>query len=387
MIGRWLVRAVALASIAVCIAVAIADAARGYPSGGVYVLYGAVAVVFIGVGWLIAERKASNAVGPLLLAFGALFAWYLPADLYLHLSDDPAGADLVALAVSMLDAPMFILIALILILFPDGQVPSRRWRWVVPLGGIGIALTVVGYGLSVDPFPLFPDRHSPIGIGGFPGAGLVYLSYMIMAILLVAAAAGLIVRSRRGGTVERTQIKWVVAAALVLLVTELVNVATFRADAPNTVANTLATAGIALVPISMGIAILRYRLYDIDRIISRSVGYAVVTGILAVVFGGAVVLLSTILAQLAQGQTIAVAASTLAVFALFQPVRRRVQRIVDRRFDRARYDSEHIATAFSVRLRHEVDMETVTGDLARTVTTSVAPASLSIWLRSRAAGR
>lgn len=251
------------------------------------------------------------------------------------------------------------------------------------LGAIGIGLAVVGYSLSGDPFPLYPDHRSPLGIDGFPGEALVYLAYAIMVVLLFAAAGALVVRWRRGSLVQRTQVKWVVAAALVMLVTELINVATFRPDEPNALTNVAASLGIALVPIAMGVAILRYRLYEIDRIVSRTVGYAAVTGILAVVFGSAVVLLSTILSQLAQAQTIAVAASTLAVFALFQPVRRRVQHIVDRRFDRSRYDAERTAGAFADRLRHEVDMETVTADLAATTAFAVAPTSLSIWLRAR----
>lgn len=387
MILRWLIRFVVLASIGVCIAVAIVDAARGFPSGGLYVFYGAIAVVFIVVGWLVVERRPSNVIGPLLVTFGALFAWYLPADLYLHLPGPPPTSDLAALYSSVLDAPIFILIAWILILFPDGDLPSPRWRWTLVLGAIGIGLAVAGYTLSDDPFPLFPDHRSPLGIDGFPGEALVYLAYFIMVVLLFAAAGALVVRWRRGSLVQRTQVKWVVAAALVMLVTELVNVATFRPEEPNALTNVAASLGIALVPVSMGIAILRYRLYEIDRIVSRTIGYATVTGILALAFGSAVVLLSTVLSQLAQAQTIAVAASTLAVFALFQPVRRRVQHVVDRRFDRSRYDAEQTAVAFADRLRHQVDMEAVRSDLAATTATAVAPTSLSIWLRGRADDR
>ncbi len=383
MIWRWLIRIVAIASIAVCAVVAIADAVRGFPSGGIYVFYGAIAVVFIVVGWLISERRPSNVIGPLVVTFGALFAWYLPADLYLHLPGPPPASDLAALYSSVLDAPVFILIAWILILFPDGDLPSPRWKWTLVLGTIGIGLAVVGYTLNDDPFPLFPEHRSPLGIDGFPGEALVYPAYAIMVALLFTAAGALLVRWRRGTLVQRTQVKWVGAAALVMLVTELVNVATFRPEDPNALTNIAAGVGIALVPIAMGVAILRYRLYEIDRIVSRTVGYATVTGILAVVFGSAVVLLSTILSQLAQAQTIAVAASTLAVFALFQPVRRRVQHIVDRRFDRSRYDAERTAGLFADRLRHEVDMETVTTDLAATTAVAVAPTSLSIWLRAR----
>jgi hypothetical protein len=383
MLRRWLIRIVSMSSIAVAIVVPIVDAARGWPSGGIYILYGAISSVFVVVGWLIAERKPSNAVGPLLLAFGALFAWFLPADLYLHLPGRAPAAEYAALWVSILDAPMFILVALLLIVFPDGRLPSPRWRWALVAGAFGIGSAVIGYAFDADPFPLFPDHASPFGVAGFPGDVLIYAAYVAMLVMLVGAATALMLRWRQGGVVERAQIKWVVAATLVMLIAEIANVATFRADQPNAIANMLASLAIALVPISVGIAILRYRLYEIDRIISRTIAYAVVTGILLSVFAAGILLLQGALSAFIQGQTVAVTASTLAVFALFQPLRRRVQTMVDHRFDRARYDAERTAMAFSARLRSETDMQTVTTDLARTTSATVAPASLAIWLRHR----
>jgi hypothetical protein len=384
MIGRWIVRAVALASILVAILVSIVDVIRGFPSGGFYPIYAAVSVVFIVVGWLIAERRPGNAVGPLLLTFGALFAWYLPADMALHLSGTPPAADMLALFVSLLDAPMFIVIGLTLVLFPDGRPPSPRWRWTLVAAVVGIAMTVSGVVLAAEPFPSFPAYRSPVGIQGLPIGALTTVAYGVVVILLIAAIAALIVRWRRGDQMERTQLKWVAAATVALFITELINLATYRPDAPNAITNALGSLAIALVPLAMGIAILRYRLYDIDRVISRSVGYASVTVILAILFAGLNLLLQSVLSLVTAGQSVAVAASTLAVFALFQPIRRRVQHAVDQRFDRARYDGERIAAAFSGRLRYETDMETVTSDLARTADSAVAPAALGIWLRSGA---
>jgi len=382
MIRHVLIRLVAVASIAVCIVVASIDGLRGWPSGGFHVLYGAIAIVFVVVGWLVAERQPRNVVGPLLLAFGSPFALYLPADQYLHLPGQPAAAEFATLFISVLDAPMFIIVALVLILFPDGRPPSPRWRWTIGAGLLGIGLTVGGYVLEAAPFQLFPAYRSPFGIAGFPGLALVYLAYAIMLVLLIMAAAALIVRWRRGKPIERTQIKWVVAAAVVTLVTELVNVATFNPEAPDALTTTLASVGIALIPIAMGFAILRYRLYEIDRIISRTLAYAVVLGILGVVFASGILLLQAVLSSVTQGETIAVAASTLVVFALFQPVLRRVRHAVDRRFDRAAYDAERTVTEFSGRLRWETEMETVTDELTRTVSVTVAPTSLAIWLRT-----
>ena len=139
----------------------------------------------------------------------------------------------------------------------------------------------------------------------------------------------------------------------------------------------------AAVPAAIAVAVLRYRLYEIDRIISRTLSWATVTGVLLVVFAGLVVGLQALLSGVTQGQTLAVAASTLAAFALFQPVRRRVQRAVDRRFDRARYDSERTAAAFAERLRTEVDLEAVAGDLTGSVERALRPSTLGLWLKAR----
>ena len=232
-IGLWVVRFVALTSIAVCILVSVLDIVRGFPSGGFYILYAAVATVFIVVGWLIAERKPGNAIGPLLLMFGVLFAWYLPADLALHLPDPPPAADMVALFVSLLDAPMFIVIGLTLVLFPDGRPPTPGWRWTQVAAVAGIAMTIVGFLLSAEPYPSFPAYRSPMGIPGLPVRALTGLAYLIVVSLLVAAVAALIVRWRRGDQMERTQLKWVAAATVVLLITELANIATYRPEQPN----------------------------------------------------------------------------------------------------------------------------------------------------------
>ena len=381
MIGRWLIRIAAFLSIGLSVATVIADAALGWPTGWYDTLYAGIIVVFAVVGWLIGERRPGNAVGPLLLLFALPLALFLPSNLFLSQAGSAPGAPFLALFNTSLDAPMFILLALVLVLFPDGRPPSPRWRGAIALGVVGVVLPIIGYAIDPNPLPIYPAYTSPFGIRGLNGAVLVYLGYAIMLVLLVGSAVALAVRWRRGDPLERTQIKWVVAAAVVTLVTEIINVATFRADEPNAIMTVIASAAIALIPIAMGIAILRYRLYEIDRIISRTIAYAALTGILGAVFASAILLLQSALVAFTQGQTVVVAGSTLAVFALFQPLRRRVQSTVDHRFDRARYDAERTATAFADRLRHEVDMETVTGDLARTTDLTVAPSSLAIWLR------
>ena len=144
---------------------------------------------------------------------------------------------------------------------------------------------------------------------------------------------------------------------------------------------------LAFLPIAIGIAVLRYRLYDIDRLISRTIGWAIVTGIVAAVFVGVVIALQALLAGVTQGETLAVAASTLLAFALFMPLRGRVQRAVDRRFDRARYDGEQLVGAFAERLRDEVDLETIRAEVPATVDAAVRPATVGLWLRERAGAR
>ena len=206
--------------------------------------------------------------------------------------------------------------------------------------------------------------------------------FILIATLItfVAAIVAVWQRFRGGSSIERQQVKWLVA---VVVVGAVVFPASFVIKDP-VVSNILSIIGIVAffgLPAVIGMAILRYRLYEIDRIISRTVGYGIVTALLGAVFVASILLLQAALQRFTQGQTVAVAASTLVVFALFQPVRRRVQTAVDRRFDRARYDAERTAEAFAGRLRAETDMSAVTSDLAATTKATVAPRSLSIWLR------
>jgi hypothetical protein len=189
-------------------------------------------------------------------------------------------------------------------------------------------------------------------------------------------------RYRLGGVTERQQLKWFALAIAVS--TGAVSAAGLGAvvsdDVPEAGLAVFGFAG-ALVPVAIGIAILRNHLYDIDRILSRTIGYAIVTGTLGVIFAALLLSLSSVTATVAGGETIAVAASTLAAFALFQPVRRRVQRAVDRRFDRSRYDADLTVRTFAARLRDDLDLETVRAEIAGTASVAVRPTSASVWLR------
>jgi hypothetical protein len=378
---RWLAR-IAFAGTIAFAAVGIAvSAIQDWPTGSSPFIYGTLATVFATVGWMIAERRPGNRIGPILLLFGLGWAAYLPADALLRLPEPIPGSAFIAATVQCLDVTSFTLLALALLFFPDGRPYSPRWRWVVPAGVLIIAMDAVGVWLDSAPVILFPAYRSPFGIAGFPAQVLVLLSYVGMLGLYVLAVVSLARRWRRGQSLERAQIKWIAAAAAVALVGELVNVLTFDPADPNGLLAILASFTITLIPLAIGIAILRYRLFEIDRIISRTITYAALSAILAMVFVGIILVLQAVLDPFTQGQTVAVAASTLVVFALFQPVRRRVQHAVDRRFDRARIDADRTSAAFADRLRHEVDMATVTADLAGTASAALAPASLAVWIR------
>jgi len=212
------------------------------------------------------------------------------------------------------------------------------------------------------------------------------VSTLIALPVFVGAFAAVAVRFRRGTSVERQQIKWLLAVALVVAVAFPIAFIGGVLSANSLVANVAIYIGFAALialPLAIGVAILRYRLYEIDRLVSRTIGWAVVTGVLAAVFVALVVTLQAVLAPLTKENTLAVAASTLIAFAMFQPLRRRVQRTVDRRFDRARYDGQHTADAFAERLRNEVDLGTIRESLTTTAAAAVRPTGSTLWLRSR----
>ena len=381
-VRRVLVALVAVVSIVLPLVVVVLDPIHGWPGGGFYLAFAPAPVAFAAVGWLLALRRPENVIGLLCLAFAFIFAVYFPIDFLLSLGATSPLLHLAATLSSASDAPGFILVAMILILFPDGRVPGPRWRWTVVVAIVGSMATVIGFVLDPGPLAAYPVVVNPIGVTGFPGDIVGEVGYVALVVLLVAAIGALLTRWRRGSPVERAQIKWVGAASVVLFVGEAVNLATFDPADPlgSPVAVVAASACTAMVPVAIGVAILRYRLYEIDRLVSRTIGWAIVTGTLVIVFAGLVVSLQAVL-PVDSGDTLVVAASTLVAFALFQPLRRRVQRVVDRRFDRARYDGERTAAAFSGRLRDEVDIAVLRADFLDTATAAVRPKRASIWLR------
>ncbi len=342
------------------------------------------------VGGIIEWRRPGHTIGRLLMLSGPLYAlisagWLTASTLEPFV--DPQVYALVNWGGALPSYPSVALIAgWVPLLFPTGTLPGPRWR--LPVGLLVVLSGIGQVAWAVQPVWMLNGtaRLSPIGIDGWPD----FLQPFVDAIpvellaLIALAVAALIARYRRGDRIERLQIRWYGAAVAVCgagLAGVMLEFALGRGDGL-LVSGFIAYAGILAMPIAIGIAVTRYRLYEIDRIISRTIGWAVVTGVLVAVFVGGVLALQALFAGFTQGQTLAVAASTLMAFALFQPVRRRVQTAVDRRFDRARYDGERTAAAFADRLREQVDLASIRGAVAGVVDTALRSSKIGLWLRA-----
>ncbi len=267
------------------------------------------------------------------------------------------------------------MLAFLFLLFPTGRLRSPRWRGAAWFVGGALGLTTVSALISATLTWRHPFRtSSPDASGGPAGLLIQTVSGLFSAALLVGMVA-VVVRFAKSSGVERLQLKWCAAAALVLAV---VFVASEWVDTP--LMNVLQSLAFLWLWTSIAIAVLKYRLYEIDRIISRTLAYAIVTGLLVGLYAG-LVLLATEVLQVRSG--IAVAVSTLVAAALFNPLRRRVQWAVDRRFNRARYDANQMVAAFAARLKSAVDLDTVQADLAGVVQRAVEPAHVSMWVNHR----
>ncbi len=272
----------------------------------------------------------------------------------------------------------------LLLLFPDGRLPSRRWRPVAWLTAVTLAALICG--LAVTPGLIEDtDVSNPLGIPA-PGAihVLTGVSLALLGVCVVLCCASLVVRFRASGHDQRQQLKWL-AWAVPVVVIFLVASAVAQGDDPSEravdIGNALSALGLMAVPVAITLAILRSRLYDIDVVINRTLVYATLTATLAVVYLTSVLLLRLALQPLTGKSDLAVAASTLAVAALFRPLRTRIQTVVDRRFYRRRYDAALTLQSFTGRLRQEVDLETVSSELSSVVRDTMHPTHVTLWLR------
>ena len=348
----------------------------------------AVTLSYATVGVLLATRPGASRVGMVLLAGGLTFAaipfgYVVGGSLVLRDPFDPFANAVFLIGPATIAAGYSLILPVVALVFPHGSLPSARWRWpvrsVAALLAAATAITV----LSPGEIAGTPSRN-PFGLGILPPAlgdlAGVLAGVGIVGFTLIGTAA-VVVRYRRGSFVERQQLRWFVAAVLLAGVPIAISP---QRGIGGPVWVLIAALGLLLVPVSVWIAVIRYRLYEIDRLISRGVSWAVLSGLLLAVYAGAVLVLQGVLGSVTQGETVAVAGSTLLAAALFQPLRRRVQTAVDHRFNRARYDAERTAIDFAERLRDQVDLASLSGDFAGVVDTALRPSKIGVWLREPA---
>ncbi len=357
------------------------------------VLYNGGAILQACVGAVIEWRRPGHRVGRLLMITGPLYAglaviWGTADDLASVMG--PQLAEIVGGVGGVLSyAGVALMIAGLPLIFPTGTLPGPRWRpAVLALSGLFAAGLLA---MATRPGTMLGTTTvNPFGIEGWPTVlqPLVDLIPIELLCLVLLGLISLIARYRGGDQVVRHQLRWFAAAVAVILLgfTGVVIEMAVRTDTGPLVSGMVANVGILLMPVAVGVAVLRYRLYDIDRLISRGLSWGLLTGILVAVYAGAVLVLQGALAGVTQGQTLAVAASTLLAAALFQPLRRRLQHVVDRRFDRAGYDAELTVTAFAARLRDQVDLASLADDIEATITGSLRPGSATLWVRPTTSG-
>jgi len=345
---------------------------------------GVIVLTFAGVGLLIARRQPRNPIGWMMVTFTLVYVLGGAANYYavLYYGLGHRGLPLAALALLLgsVQVPSFAMVPVVILLFPDGRVRGRRWRWAVRAyaglvafvlaGTVAVAaVALAGHTVRMSPTgTLTSSSHLAQWLTNPPSwlSGPVVGAIVIIGLSFVGHQ---MLSWRRAGGDRRQQLKWLACGGAVAAVSLILAVSH----------GVWFLAGLAALPVGIGVGILRYRLYDIDRIISRTLAYALVTGVLVGVYAGLVLLATKVLSV---HSTVAVAAATLAAAALFNPLRRRVQNIVDRRFNRARYNADRIIAGFASRLQGTVDLDAVRVDLASSVKQTLEPAHISVWIRA-----
>ncbi len=393
--GRDMRRLVAISALGLIMLIAMVAVAVGLPIGpggaefvvilftGLWLYWGLGALIVVRadghvVGWLFAVAATMMAT-----AFGCFGLGFL---LISSQPPDPLGAWLGLVGLLLFLPAGILILPAVALTFPTGTLPGPRWRW--PVGLVAAMVAVGMLAIVIRPGPMGgdgPDNPLTPWLPAVSPSGLEILGALAaigaLSILLGAGLgiAAIIVRFRRSRGDQRQQLKWFLAAMAPAAVLIPLGISGVFSSLP--LLNLLSVAILPIIPVSVAVAILRYRLYDIDRVISRTISYGLITGLLVTVFLLVNLGLQSVLSSFTSGNSLAVAGSTLLAAALFTPVRRRVQRIVDRRFDRARYDGERTASAFSVRMRDATDLATVTDDLDVTVRRALAPSRVGLWLR------
>ena len=372
-----------------------------YPDGEIgAVPFSLVILAFPLVGFLLTRQQPTNAIGWLLLGVGLCWAvrafWfdgYLRWTLTAHPGSLPGAGAVGALSFPLWIPSIGLMGTFLILLYPNGRLPSPRWRpvaWASALSMLGLYLPSVVRPGPVEQAPV-PDLANPFAVDALlPAVPVLDGLVLTLPLCIVACAAGLVMRFRRSRGIERLQLTWLATAGgfiafgyLLWMLVGAYAAVVGAGDLPRwfSYVSDALFLSFVLIPVAVWVAVLKHGLYGIDRLISRSVSYVIVTGTLLGVYVAIVTGLSRLTPN---GSSLALAGSTLAVAALFQPLRRRVQARVDRRFNRARYDADRTVDAFTRRLRDEVDLDAVRADLLLVVRETVQPATVGLWLRTSA---
>jgi hypothetical protein len=338
------------------------------------------------VGAVLASRRPGHPVGWLLLVLGLSLAWggVAPAYAAYGLLASPGAlpaAHAVARNYSITAVTAQTALSFVLLLTPTGSLPSPRWRWWARVTTAAAAILLVALAVASGPLdPQYQVLGGPFDVRGQSGALLVVnqLALAFTTLAVVAGAGSLVVRFRRATGVERLQLRWVAWAAALAVLGAVVALGGVAVGATAVVTWALSTC-LAVLPLALGAAILRYRLYDLDHILSRTLTY----GLLTLLLGGGYAVVVLGLGQLlGRDSSLVVAGATLAVAGVFQPARRRVQQVVDRRFNRRRHDTAQTIDAFGARLHQQIDLDTLSTELLAVVDQTMQPTRASLWLRS-----
>lgn len=330
------------------------------------------------VGFIVARKQPRNPIGWVMLALAPTFELSADAGMYsvyiYHLGHTGLPLGRLAVALTQLWIALLVLLPLPIVLFPDGRIDSRRWRWALwaylaVCAAILVSATISDLAAFTDPHIQVDSTGELIKFNHNSGQDVLAVLFPVYAIFALAFVVRQLTAYRRAKGERRQQLKWLMAGGTIGIL----------AIAITLTSGGVGFVGIIAVPIGIGIGILKYRLYDIDRLISRTLSYAIVTGVLVGIYIGMVTLATR---ALPLSSPIGVAASTLTVAALFSPLRRRAQHLIDRRFNRARYDADATVAAFAAGLRDEVDLERVQRDLLDVVRRSVEPSHVAVWVRS-----
>lgn len=346
-----------------------------------------VVVAYAAVGFVVARRQPGNPIGWILITWIVVFLLSGVAGgyaaLYYRFGHHGLPLAPVAVVLGPLWAPALLLFPVVILLFPDGRLAARRWRWVlrayVVAGALASAAVSAPAVTAVARHDVRIDAAGNLISTGRPHGGVLAvaapLGLGLILVIVLSFVAHQVFSWRRATGERRQQLKWLATGAAVTLVV----VAASLGFSSTSVVGEILGIGLAALPVGIGVGILKYRLYEIDRIISRTLAYAIVTGLLVGVYAGLVLLATQVLRL---HSSVAVAMSTLAAAALFNPLRRRVQHAVDRRFNRARYDADQTVTAFAARLKDAIDLDSVRDDLAAVVENALEPAHVSVWIRA-----